>query len=97
MDSNHLDMSDVKLIGGAILKARVKGTDGDWAYTSMCLDFFLTNNAGTITCDAPYVRPLRHLERSRLTRAGLKISVRALQCSRSRRVTITARGILKCL
>lgn len=54
-DHSHLDISNVSLIGGTILKARVKSISGTWADASMCLDFFLTNDFGTLTCSEPFV------------------------------------------
>ncbi|KAK4149416.1 hypothetical protein C8A00DRAFT_37985 [Chaetomidium leptoderma] len=52
-DSNHLDTNSVKLVGGSILKARVRASSGGWTDTSMCLDFFLTNELGMLVCEAP--------------------------------------------
>jgi hypothetical protein len=68
-DPDHLDRNNVVLIGGTILRVRVKSKLGRWMDTSMCLDFFLTNMAGMLVCSAPYVAsgPSRCLCGSRLT------------------------------
>lgn len=61
-DTEHLDRSTVRLIGGTIVKVTVKGNNasGGWKETRMCLDFFLTaTEFGEITSDAPYICPSR--------------------------------------